>query len=662
MPHHNANFRSRLSLEALEDRTTPAQFANPWPDPTHLTLSFAPDGTSILGKASKLHLALDRTMTSTQWQTAILRAVQTWCEVANIDVGVVADGGQSFGTRGPVQGDPRFGDIRVGGIAMAGDALAAAVPPDPFIVGPQAGDLFINTSKQFTSQKLYRIALHEVGHALGLSPSTDPTSVMFNTFNGNVVLSASDVAAIQSLYGSRAPDQNEGSNDNNTIDRATRVHDPADYLGFTPLAAFGDITTRSDIDVFEVHNLNAYTGPITFRLQTRGVSLLAARMVLTDRNGVVIATATGSGVAGGVLTMTLPRSVADEKYFLHISSAPGAFAGVGRYGLGVTFNGMFHSPAIPLGQVLRGPYESLDDEDLESLFNNPEGGFYNDDLGSDDSPTLAGALLPQPGFPDNSRYTITASLANAIDADFYAVRAPQSNDDTVVLTAVVRAVGPNGSMPRIQLFRVLDAATMTLEPVAASILSNGNGTFAVQAVGVPANNDYVVRVGDANSPGNYALEVSFLTKAAQVKTFSSSTADTGSILRSTLFVARSQVFGFALSVSGPVGSSVEFALVNSAGRTVFTLTAPAGDTVTGTTPLIAPGKFRLRTIVKGPAGSVHFTLSGGVITDPIGPQPVNSSTAPQYLDPTQPNTYLYPTSPSPTQTTDPFLFLSWFPI
>jgi hypothetical protein len=323
---------------------------------------------------------------------------------------------------------------------------------------------------------------------------------------------------------------------------------------------------------------------------------------------------------------------------------------------------MLHSTAIPLGQVLRGPYESLDDEDLQNLFTDPEGGFYNDDLGSDDSPALAGALLPLPGFPDNSRYATTASLASATDADFYAVRAPQSNDNTVVLTAVVRVVGPNGTMPRIQVFRVLDAATMTLEPITASILSNGNGTFAVQAVGVPANTDYVVRVGDASSTGNYALEVSFLTKAAQVRTFSSSTADTGSILHSTLYVARSQVFGFALSATGRVGSSVEFSLVNSTGRTVFSLTASAGDTVTGTTPLLAPGKFRLRVTVKGPAGMVQFTLSGGVITDPIGPQPVNSATAPQYLDPTQPNTYRYPTSPSPTQTTDPFLFLSWFPI
>ena len=662
MPDRPARSRAQLNIEPLEDRTTPAQFGNPWADPTHLTLSFAPDGTRVLGTASNLRAALNHSMAPTVWQSAILRAVEAWSQVSNIDVGVVVDGGQRFGVTAAAQGDPRFGDIRVGGIAMAGDALAAAVPPDPFIVGSMAGDLFINTRRHFTSQSLYRVALHEVGHALGLAPSTDPASVMFNTFNGNVVLSASDIAAIRALYGSRAPDANEGSNGNDSIDRATRVHDPAGYQGFTPLVGYGDISTFSDVDMFEVHNLNAYTGPISFRLQTSGVSMLAARMVVMNGNGTILATATGSGDAGSVLTVSLPHSIADGKYFVRVTGAPAALAGIGRYGLGVTFNGVLQPTAIALGQVLRGPYETLDDDDIQELFTNPDASFYNDDHSGDDTPALAGALAPLPGFPDNSRYAVTASLASATDADFYAIRAPQSDSGTVVLTAVVRAVGPNGSTPRIHALRVLDPATMTFEPVAATILANGNGTFAVQAVGVPANADYVLRVGDSPAPGNYALEASFLTRAADVKTFSSATVDTGSKMRSSLFVARSQVFGFGLSATGPAGASVKFELINSAGNTVFALTAAAGDTVTATTPLIAPGKYRLRVTATGPAGSIQLVLSGGVITDPIGPQPVNSTSAPQYRDPTQPNTYLYPTAPSPTQTTDPFLFLPWFQV
>ena len=176
-------------------------------------------------------------------------------------------------------------------------------------------------------------------------------------------------------------------------------------------------------------------------------------MVVTDRDGAVLATATGEGLPAACLQSHC-NDRSPTKYF--IRSRARARRGVGRYGLGVTFNGTLHTPPIPLAQVLRGPYETLDDEEIQTLFTNPDGGYYNDDLGADDTPALAGALPPLPGFPDNSRYSITASLASVTDADFYAVRAPQSNDGTVVLTAVARAIGPNGTTPRIQVFRVLD--------------------------------------------------------------------------------------------------------------------------------------------------------------------------------------------------------------
>src|SRR5262249_43355707 len=52
-------------------------------------------------------------------------------------------------------------------------------------------------------------------------------------------------------------------------------------------------------------------------------------------------------------------------------------------------------------------------------------------------------------------------------------------------------------------------------------------------------------------------------------------------------------------------------------------------------------------------------IKGGVITDPIGPQPKNAITAPQYQDTTQPTSFLYPDG---TKSTDPYLWLSWFRI
>jgi Matrixin len=73
---------------------------------------------------------------------------------------------------------------------------------------------------------LYQVALHELGHALGLNHSSDPAAVMFPTLGtGNPGLSASDIAGIHALYGSPdAPD-----------------FDPAYYLAHNPDVAAADV-------------------------------------------------------------------------------------------------------------------------------------------------------------------------------------------------------------------------------------------------------------------------------------------------------------------------------------------------------------------------------------------------------------------------------------
>ena len=49
----------RLIVEQLEARDVRAVVGLPWRDPTHLTLSFAPDGTSIDGEQSSLFQTLN---------------------------------------------------------------------------------------------------------------------------------------------------------------------------------------------------------------------------------------------------------------------------------------------------------------------------------------------------------------------------------------------------------------------------------------------------------------------------------------------------------------------------------------------------------------------------------------------------------------------------
>src|SRR5438067_10773554 len=70
--------QSPLGLERLEDRDVPAVFGTPWPDGQHLTLSFAPDGTAVDGRASTLTTTLNGQTLGANWQREILRAFQTW--------------------------------------------------------------------------------------------------------------------------------------------------------------------------------------------------------------------------------------------------------------------------------------------------------------------------------------------------------------------------------------------------------------------------------------------------------------------------------------------------------------------------------------------------------------------------------------------------------
>ena len=213
------------------------------------------------------------------WQQTILQAFQTWAVNANINIGVVPDGGQPLGVAGDPQHDPRFGDIRIAAQPMDPGTLAISVPNDPLVSSTLSGDVLINSDANFNDvpNKLFSAVLHEAGHVFGIGESTDPQSPMYAEYQGNTQLTAGDIAALQALYGSRAPDPHEGSGGNDQLARATTIQAPGgsgSYLGATPLIAYGDITTNQDADFYAFKTPNRYTGGVTIRLLTAGISLL----------------------------------------------------------------------------------------------------------------------------------------------------------------------------------------------------------------------------------------------------------------------------------------------------------------------------------------------------------------------------------------------------
>ena len=246
----------------------------------------------------------------------------------------------------------------------------------------------------------------------------------------------------------------------------------------------------------------------------------------------------------------------------------------------------------------------------------------------------------------NTRYRTTASLA-AADVDFYRIRAPALTTPQV-MTVTVRSVGPNGIVPRVEVF------DGNFVRVPARVLVNGNGTYTIQATGVTKGNYFVRVFGTGTAAvGNYTLDVGFGNVAAADLVFAASSVPAPGLgANYQLFVAKTQLFGFNLTSSGPLRMSV----VNAAGQSLFSLTAGAGEVVTGMSTLLPPGAYTVRfeALAGTPGVPVTFRLSGTMLTDPVGPVAGDPTLVPQYTNPTTPGTFLYPTGQI---TFDPYLWV-----
>jgi hypothetical protein len=658
--------RRRLDLEFLDGRAVPATFGVPWADPSRLTLSFAPDGTAIAAHTSSLFQTLNSQQSTATWEREILQAFQTWAVQANVNIGLVSDGGEAFGTPGPAQHDPRFGDIRLGAQSMSSDALSISVPNDPTLSSTWGGDVLINSNDNFGGGglNLYSVMLHEAGHVFGLSDSTNSGSPMYDQYQDNQQLTSADVAALQALYGTRSLDSHEGSNGNNTINTATQIQYPGGYAGATPLVVYGDVGSNKDVDVFSVRPLSNYNGPITFQLQSAGISLLTPKLTVMDSKGVVLGQAQASSDFGDTVTVHLNQSSSNQTYYIEVQGATQDVFGIGSYGLAVTFDATNTISSPALESVLTGPFQNLSPNDINAIFLNPSGVLFNQNGGGGGNGSGGGGggsttqLTPLPGYAQNTHYQTTASLVSSSQVNSYQIASPStSNGQSLVLTATVGAVAPNGVAPRIT---ILDSGQHV---VGAQILANGNGVFTVQASGLNSGGNYFLEVssgGSASGVGNYFLDATFGLTAANLSTFASGNLSASAPEQPyNFYVAESQLFQFLLASSGvgaPAGSAVQMTIKDLNGNVVYTLTADAGDTVSSNALLLTPGAYTLTFSVLGPPGdpvsALSYSLMGESISDPIGAVVNDPTTQPVYTSPTMPGGFVYPNG---TRTATPFL-------
>lgn len=648
------SFKRTMSCEKLEERWTPAQFGIPWADSTHLTLSFVPDGTSVETEVSQLQASLDAQMPRATWQKTILQASQAWANAANINIGLTTDGGQKLGIAGATQGDTRFGDIRVAGLPLGDDSLAVSIPPSNSSTGTYAGDIIINTRTQFTPSKLFAVVMHELGHVMGLDHSTDPASVMFPTVHEPAALTAGDITALQDLYGVRAVDFNEGTKGNDTLKNATRIVFSATsggYNGSTPIVGYGDIGSATDIDYFDVKTLAGYTGPMTFRVQTTGISMLAPRVSLIDANGRVLQTKIGANTNGSVVTFRVASSAPDSHYYLRIEADANSTFKFGRYGVAATFDSLLGPLGITIDQVLRGRYESLKPEAVDQLFKDPTVTLFENDLHVDDTIAGAIALRQGPGQPSERDLDAVGTLSDATDVDVYSIRAPRATAtiSTWVLTVALRGIGKNGTIPNIQ---VLDKNGVA---VPTRIVVNGNGQFIVELQNVPSRESYFLRLSNRapTISGNYGLHVNFGNVPAELNVLPTGTLTATNKFTSnfSFFVARSQLFSFLLETANST-VPVTMTIRDLSGNILYRQVSGPGLPTSGISKMLLPGEYRVS--FKSTAAA-SFRLLGSRITDPIGLIYNSPVYVPQYVaNPIVP-TYIFPYNPT-LPTTTPYGF------
>ena len=342
----------RPTLEGLEDRLLLfATNGGLWTYGSRVTYSFVPDGTNNGGTPTNLFSTLNASYTTATWQAAFQAAAAYWEASANINLSLVSDNGAPIASSGNQQGDPNFGDIRISMNALPQGQLAYAFLPPPLNGGPAAGDITFSSSVSWAPNSGYdleTVALHEMGHALGLDHSPTSTDVLYAYYNGtNQYLSTDDVAGVTSIYGAVPADTDNAryfttaKNLNGLIDSNLQIAIPRTINA-----------SASDTRFYSVTVPSGTTGTMTVSLQSTNLSSFSPKLLVMNAARTVIGNVNLPNSYGATATVTINGVTPGQLYYFRTSAASSGGGYVGAYGLLVNFGSAAQAPIAPPNTVV----------------------------------------------------------------------------------------------------------------------------------------------------------------------------------------------------------------------------------------------------------------------------------------------------------------------